>query len=389
MKVNPRQFMDDGYIVVRECVPRDQLESLRDNYETLVERQGGRSWLATSAQPRLEVNRLVDETTANTVEIWLHENTLGVSQQLLCLPEGGVSRMWMMCSPTHDHGPSNWHRDVHPIDMAPLRALQMDMVENMPRYLQWNIPLYDDDVFWVVPGSHRRLNTDAENRQLLENPRVPLPDSVSVDLKAGDGVVYSNFLLHWGSNYSKKLRRTLHGGHSIFTYCQDFRFTESLSPAAREVFEGWGRRSATLQNLTESALRAIIDRDADAYREALEGIQPGAGEMGKLVLTIYLCKAAYHIHILKRLDFDSLPEEVRRRAGEEHMITLNWGPEFSNRFSQVEADALWNRFETLDEMLQGDQECFVPGFQSGPMRYFFEEMPPNFGLEEFIGSWDS
>ncbi len=389
MKVNPQQLMDDGYIVIRECIPCEQLDDLRENYETLVERQGGQSWLATSAQPRLAANSLVDEATSNTVEIWLHENTLGVSQQLLCLPEAGVAGMWMMCSPTHDHGPSNWHRDVHPIDMAPLQALQMAMLENMPRYLQWNIPLYDDDVFWVVPGSHRRLNTDTENQQLLSNAQVPLPDSIPVDLNAGDGVVYSNFLLHWGSNYSTKLRRTLHGGHSIFTHYTDLGFTKSLSPAARECFEGWERRSTTLQDLTESALRAIIDRDAGDYREALEGIQPGAGSMGKLVLTIYLCKAAYHIHILKRSDFDSLPEEVRRRARGDHTITLNWGPEFSNRFSQLEADTLCTRFETLDEKLQGDEENFVPGFQSGPMRYFFEEMPTDFSVEEFIASWET
>ena len=389
MRVNPQQLMDDGYIIIRECIPRDQLHALRENYEILVERQGGRSWLSTSAQPRLAANTLVDESTANTVEIWLHENTLGVIQQLLCQPEAGVAAMWLMCSPTRDHGPASWHRDIHPIDMAPLRALQMDMLENKPRYLQWNIPLYDDDVFWVVPGSHRRLNTEAENRQLRDNAHVPLPDSISVDLKAGDGVVYSNFLLHWGSNYSTKLRRTLHGGHSIFTHYQDLRFTKSLSPTARETFEGWRRRSATLQDLTESALRAIIDRDANAYREALEELQPGAGAKGKLVLTIYLCKAAYHIHILKRPDFESLPDDIRRRAGGEHTITLNWGPKFSGRFSQVEADILWARFGILDEKLKGDQEYFVPGFQSGPMRYFFEEMPSDFGVDEFIGSWDT
>ena len=61
--------------------------------------------------------------------------------------------------------------------------------------------------------------------------------------------------------------------------------------------------------MTESVLRAIIDRDANAYRDALEELQPGAGEKGKLVLTIYLCKAAYHIHILKRPDFDNLPDD--------------------------------------------------------------------------------
>ena len=69
MKVNARQLTDDGYIVIPECIPPDQLEALRDNYETLVERQGGRSWLATGVQPRLTANTLVDEATANTVEI--------------------------------------------------------------------------------------------------------------------------------------------------------------------------------------------------------------------------------------------------------------------------------------------------------------------------------
>ena len=45
-----------------------------------------------------------------------------------------------MCSPVRDHGPARWHRDVHPIDMAPLSGLQKDLVENGPKYVQWNIP---------------------------------------------------------------------------------------------------------------------------------------------------------------------------------------------------------------------------------------------------------
>ena len=387
MKVNRQQLLEDGYIILRGVIPPEQLDDLRESYEILVERQGGRSWLATGQQPRLNANSLIDEATANAVEIWLHENTLGVSRQLLCLTEAAVTAMSLMCSPIRDHGPAHWHRDVHPIDMAPLQALQMDMLENGPRYLQWNIPLYDDSVFWVIPGSHRRRNTDAENRQLLENRRVPLPDGIPVELAAGDGVVYVNYLLHWGSNYSTRLRRTLHGGHSIFTCYPDLSFTRHLSPAARETFECWAQRSAKMQDLTESALRAVIDKDVGAYRAALEALQPGAGEKGTLVLTIYLSKAAYHLHILKGPSFDSLPEEVRRRASGPHSISLNWGREFANRFSQAEADILWQRFETLDARLQAEEEHFVPGFQSVPMRYFFEKMPADVGIEDFIASW--
>ena len=68
--------------------------------------------------------------------------------------------MMMMCNPVRDWpGGTGWHRDIHPVDMAPLDALTADLMENGPRYTQWNVPLYDDSVLWVIPESHRRRNT--------------------------------------------------------------------------------------------------------------------------------------------------------------------------------------------------------------------------------------
>ena len=396
MNVNPQQLQDDGYIILREVIPPEHLDDVRASFEVLVERQkeiwaqeGNRSVWETGAQPRLgHFENLIDEETANTVETWMHKNTLGVGSQLLSVPEQtGIAGMMLMCSPQRDHGPAHWHRDVHPIDMAPMASLQADFLENGPKYVQWNIPLYDDDVLWVVPGSHRRLNTEEENRQLLENPRVPLPGGIPVELKGGDGVVYSNYILHWGSNYSTKLRRTIHGGHTIFPYYPDLNFTQFLSPEARQTFENWTQASSRMQDLTEAALRAILKKDAEAYCETVEELQPGAGEKGKMVLAIYLSKAAYHIHILKSTNFDELPPEVRRRASSPHSISINWGPQFADRFSKEEADLLWQRFKVLDAKLQTNEDLFVPGFQSGPMRYFFEEEPSNFEVEDFIASW--
>ena len=84
----------------------------------------------------------------------------------------------------------------------------------------------------MVPASHRRPNTDSENEQLVRNARVPLDTGVQVKLKAGQGVLYTNTILHWGSvrsppfpasvptldrgwtqNYSSKLRRCVHFGY--------------------------------------------------------------------------------------------------------------------------------------------------------------------------------
>ena len=142
-----------------------------------------------------------------------------------------------------------------------------------------------------------------------------------------------------------------------------------------------------MKDATEGALRAVIARDTGAYRAGLESLQPGAGPHGKTVLTIYLSKAALHIRALKDPGFD-VTGETWRRATSSHPITLNWGPEFADRFTVEESRTLWARFEPLDAMLQGDEEMFEPSFQSGPMRYYFSNLPNGVDSESFIAGWE-
>ena len=388
MKVDREQLMRDGFLILHEVVAPDELEMLRANYETLIERQGGRKWLGEGAQPRINIVPHVDESTADAAEMWLRDNTLGVARQLISNADAAAATsMWCMCSPLKNHGPAVWHRDIHPIDMAPMRLLQLDMLENGPRYLQWNIPLYDDDVLWAVPGSHRRVNTSQENAELLADPRVPLTGGIPLELKAGDAVVYINFLLHWGSNYSTKLRRTLHGGHSIFTDNQGSGCARYLSKSAREQFERWDAQVARSQDTTEAALRAVMDRDSGAYDAALEALQPGTGPAGKLVLTIYLCKALQLMRITTHSDLGHVPESLQRVATGNHPISINWGPQFADRFSVPELEQMWERFEFVDARLLHTEEYFVPGYQSGPMQYFFENVSEPFSTSDFVASW--
>ncbi len=404
MQVNQDQFMEDGYLVLRNVIPPDELGALRAGYEIMVDRQReiwardrkpddppGGVW-ETDVQPRLLLDRrplvnLIDEQTANTVEIWLHENTQGISAELMEEPDAAVTEMMLMCNPVHDCGPAAWHRDLHPIDTAPLQGYIDDIIETGPRYVQWNIPLYDDDVLWVVPGSHLRINTEEEDRQLLADPRVPLPGAVQTHLNAGDGVVYIMPILHWGSNYSTRMRRTIHGGFCNFTKYEDLSYTKHLSTLAQATLERWAQRSKQMQDVTESVLRAAIEKDSRAYHTALEKLQPGRGEKGVMLTTVFLCKAACFINLRRRPGLEEIPDDLCRRGMSGHPTTLNWGPEFANRFSQTEAETLWERFKMLNTRLQAGEEHFFPGFQSGPMRYYFNEMPADFGVEDFIASW--
>ena len=106
MQVNPQQLLDDGFIILRQVVPPEQLDSLRASYETIVERQhriwaGELDWDVPvamdykSKQPRIVLYAVVDAATADTVEFNLHAHTLGVSRQLMQAPEAAPVGMFL------------------------------------------------------------------------------------------------------------------------------------------------------------------------------------------------------------------------------------------------------------------------------------------------------
>ena len=408
MQVDPKQLWEDGFIIIPDCVPPNRFDELRNSFEVLVERQKeiwarernpddppGGHW-ETGAQPRVSFSPLIDEETANAVEFCLQENTLGVSCQVMQAPETILKYITMMCSPLRDHGPSGWHRDIEPYRDGPLSGLQADMAANGVGTVQWNIALYDDDVLWIVPGSHRRRNTDAENRTLLESSRVPLPNSIPVQLKAGEGVVYSNAILHWGSNYSTKLRRTIHlafraYGSDLFSYRPYLNwtidFSKHLSPWGRGIVERFANRFTAEFDVIAQTFRAVIDKDETAFLEGLAMLHPG--EEHRMICVMFLTKLAYKVHLLNQPEVATLPDPAQ--AGQ-----IGWPWEcvdvlqnIARRFTIDETNLLWHRFADMDNRLKSEEDQYVPGFQTGPTKYLFYDMPPNFEVEDFIATWDS
>ena len=153
IQVNRNQFLEQGYVILRDVIPPELLDDVRAAYEKAVDRQRtlwtreraaddlpGGVW-ETVAQPRLHLSRnsLVDSENPLAVEIWLHENLHEVSNRLLDLEDAAVTEMMLMCNPVKNHGPAKWHRDFFPAYCAPLQAYADDILENGPRYVQWNI----------------------------------------------------------------------------------------------------------------------------------------------------------------------------------------------------------------------------------------------------------
>lgn len=402
IRVDRDRFLEEGFLILRGVIPPRDLEALRRSYEILVDRQR-RIWTdmaargkapadvwRSSAQPRLNITRppdLGDRETAPAFEFWLHENTQGVSSVLLAEDDAPPTEMMLMCNPVSDHGPARWHRDFYPPLNCPLMAYADDIKESGPRYVQWNVPLYDDAVLWVVPGSHVRRNTPEENTSMAKDPRSPVPGGVQTILQAGDGVVYILPILHWGSNYSTKLRRTIHGGFARLTHWHTTDWIEHLAPAARDTCLRWHERATGYMDHGEAALRAVLAADAGAYRSALDALHPGRGEKGVVKSTICLSKTARHIYNQRCVDPDGLTAPETLGIESVHPMTLQWGRPLGERFSPEEAEVLWARFKPVDDLMQSDENQLLPGFQGGETRYYFEEVPPALTPDHWYASW--
>jgi hypothetical protein len=367
------QLMESGYIIVRDMIPPDELQQLRNSVDRIVQR-------ATDAgvEGRVVTTEWVEPETADAIEFLLDERTLGFSRDLMNVPAVVPSGMWVLIA-----SGTGWHRDIHPIDMAPLDGLQEDISLNGPPYLQWHIALYDDDFLHVIPGSHQRRNNAEESKIERRMGVVPLPGAIAVDLKAGDGVVYINCFLHSAEPNGDIKRRTFHAGFHAhenkgFTHMiphpTGIDSVEHLPPQTAARCQEFARIHAQRLDEIAAVFEAMINRDEPAFRKTFDLLHPS--QQARMTSVVVLSKVAQTIRKYKDSASDDWQYDDTVKG-------------LGARFSAAELDLLWERFARLDEELTADAEQFEPLFQNAAMKYHFYEMPQNFDVDDFIGSWSN
>ena len=426
MHVDRDRFLEQGFLHLKGVVPRDRLAQTRWYFETALERQKLRwaeqrapddppgGYWETAWQPRLRLDLAVQPATSPAVELLLGERTLDVCRRLM-QAEPLIAQMQMLCSPIVDHGHTDWHRDMDSIGQAPIQGIQRAFMRSGPPTLQWNIALYDDDVFWVVPGSHARPETDAEMRQLLSAPYQPLPGGQQIELAAGDGLVYSNMLLHLGSPYLAKLRRTLHPvfvtfAGPIYPYIDvpywdlGFGFTDRLSPEARAAFAGFRTAYGRNHDRIERFMRAVLGKDEAAFQAALIDLHPSPHD--RIVTVILMSQWAAAIATLSRSEVRAMPAKEQAKVVERDPTNVAFYQDVARRFTEAEGQALRERFAGLNERLRADREASyqdmrerfaglenVSGdppsfdFRNRSTRTFYSAMPTDYRVSDFVASW--
>ena len=221
-----------------------------------------------------------------------------------------------------------------------------------------------------------------------------MPGGIPIELSAGDGVVYSHMGLHWGSNYSTKLRRTVHLGYRAFGgdsypivdhFYWNLEFTQHLPAEARAQFEHFSRLHTQQCDAIEATFHATRNKDAESFRDGLAKLHPGEAE--RMVAVVFLSKLADKVRTLKDPEVKKLSIEERIGAISAHRLNFHLYEDFADRFSAEDAEDIWQRFSTLYEKIESEIAQSVPDRTSRVMRYQLTDMPANFEVEDFIQSW--
>lgn len=111
-----------------------------------------------------------------------------------------------------------WHRDVIQIPEDEIRDELFSPAWGH-NSVQINLPLFEEQCLWVVPGSHARPDTPEERAAFAGSRHyapidADMPGGIPVRIPAGYALLYNNNLIHRGYNDAMTTpRRTLHMGY--------------------------------------------------------------------------------------------------------------------------------------------------------------------------------
>jgi ectoine hydroxylase-related dioxygenase (phytanoyl-CoA dioxygenase family) len=250
-------FLENGYVIRRGALSQTDIETYCAAVERVLRKcrvEKGHPYLRYVDEEKDDIWGVNHIFHPNIREDCLvkslgHPQILDVIEDLI-----GTRLRYHLCtllvSPERKPYHINWHRDSSRNGEIELERL----MAGLKSHVQLNGALYDDETLYIVPGSHRRVITDAEREMFQNSPKGDMPNQMPVKLKAGDIVFYNANLLHKGYNKSGAKRQTLHYALVVAPpegqppnpdsptsqgWLNDPVFWGGLNPRVKPLFENW------------------------------------------------------------------------------------------------------------------------------------------------------
>ncbi len=244
-----RALENEGYVIFKNYFHADVVARLRN--------AAARTKRKVLAQPGNFMTRYTHRTEG-MVDTWgvhdlfappLYEPEYGqllsqsgllqIIQELLNTKE---LRFWagsLLWSPQFFNYELYWHRDGY----------DMDVFEpsGKPNHVQFNVPLYEDRSFILIPGSHKRpLTPEEANAVQRKDNASTLTGQIEVACEPGDVLFTNAWVLHRGTCSTRTPRMTLHinlqpadepfGGHASRPWMSDLAHLDRMPVSTRDLF---------------------------------------------------------------------------------------------------------------------------------------------------------
>jgi len=211
------RFDHQGYVIVKGLFGSSQIDAL-----TRIVDRVFHHWLTENRRVCIE-NRLINMHSLTSPEYFVGYpderlqffetlTSVGLTNLLDGMFGDGIyfHNTQLFFNPLENNRKPYWHRDLQysPIDDAALKAEQRNLLA-----LHVRIPSVRERGLELIPGTHRRWDTDLERNVRLELEEhqndEALPGSVLIELDPGDVLIFSAQMIHRGNYRLNRSRKAL------------------------------------------------------------------------------------------------------------------------------------------------------------------------------------
>tara|TARA_R110002072_G_scaffold13418_10_gene56231 strand:+ start:6266 stop:7048 length:783 start_codon:yes stop_codon:yes gene_type:complete len=212
-----RDYEQNGYIVLRDFLSTNEVLRLNELVDDIHQR-----WFEKNQQA-FEEHRLINMHSLTHPEYFTDqpENRLKLFKAIaptklvelldeLFEREIHFHNTQLFFNPFNPEQSPYWHRDLQfsPVPDETQKLRQQEMLS-----LHVRIPLVKEMGLRVIPGTHKRWDTELERQVRLEqdghSSSEPLPGSVLVDLEPGDVMIFNAQMIHCGHYTNNESRKAL------------------------------------------------------------------------------------------------------------------------------------------------------------------------------------
>lgn len=202
MKINLDKYEQQGYLVVKQALSASQLDSvhpvlqrfhqlwIEKNRDFYQKRAINSAYLTSDTYLNDDDRKSLFEFIALTELIQIIEHII---------PQPAFLNTQLFFDPYDPDKNNYWHRDIQYSHSEEQQKAMLADPSSMPHF---RIPLVNEKGLELIPGSHKRWDTDEERDVRLERNGhqcfEDLPGGTIIELQRGDLLIFSAKMLHRG-----------------------------------------------------------------------------------------------------------------------------------------------------------------------------------------------